>query len=79
MHRRLIDFISDTEERITIFKDRVHVINYTKILSLEDERISFLTKEKRFVIKGKNLVVIRLLEDEMLIKGEIMGIEVSSV
>lgn len=78
MFNRLKKYINDTEFRLTVFADRVHVMNFLQIISLEDERISFLTTSGRIIIKGKNLCLNKLLDDEVLISGNIMNVEVDS-
>ena len=76
MLNRLNEYINDNEFRLTVFSDRVHVMNFLNIVSLEEERISFLTSKGRVIIKGKNLCLNKLLDDEVLISGTIMNIEV---
>lgn len=76
MLNRIKDYINDKEFRMTIFTDRVHIINYLKILSLEESRISFLTNKGRVIIKGNNLCLNKLLDDEVLISGNVSSIEV---
>ncbi len=76
MLNRLKEYINDNEFRLTVFSDRVHVMNFLNIFSLEEERISFLTSKGRVIIKGKNLCLNKLLDDEVLISGTIMNIEV---
>lgn len=76
MLNRLKEYINDNEFRLTVFSDRVHVMNFLNIVSLEEERISFLTNKGRVIIKGKNLCLNKLLDDEVLISGTIMNIEV---
>lgn len=76
MLNRLKEYINDNEFRLTVFDDRVHVINFLNIVSLEEERISFITNKGRVIIKGKNLCLNKLLYDEVLISGTIMNIEV---
>lgn len=78
MFNRVKDYINDEEFRLTIFDDRIHIINYLKIISLETERISILTKNSRIIIKGINLCLNKLLDDEILISGKINNIEVDS-
>ena len=75
MLNRLKEYINDNEFRLTVFSDRVHVMNFLNIVSLEEERISFLTSKGRVIIKGKNLCLNKLLDDEVLISGTIMNIE----
>ena len=76
MFQNMYEYIKDLEFRFTVYSDRIHVINYKKILILEDKRISFTSDDKRIVIKGKNLVLNKLLEQEILILGNILSIEV---
>ena len=73
---KLKDYINDKEFRLTLFNDRIYVVNYLKIIALEDERISFLTSDSRIVIKGTNLCLNKLLEDEVLISGVVSSIGV---
>lgn len=76
MIEKIREYISDTEFRITIFYDRIYIVNYKEILSLEDERISFLTDKGRVIIKGTNLTLNKLLDKEVLISGRVLDIEV---
>lgn len=76
MFNRVKEYINDNEFRLTIFEDRVYAINYLKIISLEDERISFLTVKGKIVIKGRNLRLSKLLDDEVLISGYVTNVEV---
>ena len=76
MLNRLKDYINDKEFRMTIFTDRIHIINYLQILSIEDERIAFLTNKGRIIIKGNNLCLNKLLDDEVLVSGFVSNIEV---
>lgn len=76
MLSRVKDYILDQEFRITIFSNRVLAINFIKILSLEEEMVSFSTNYGKIVIKGKKFTLIRLLETEVLINGIVEHVEV---
>ena len=76
MLNRIKDYINDKEFRMTIFTDRIHIINYLQILSIEDERVVFLTNKGRIIIKGNNLCLNKLLDDEVLVSGFVSNIEV---
>lgn len=76
MLNRVKDYIKDNEFRLTLFDDRVYVVNYIEIISLEEERISFLKAKGRVVIKGKNLSLNKMLDKEALVSGEVLTIEV---
>ncbi len=77
MINRIRQYIKDDEFRLTVFSDRLHVVNYVEMLSLSSDRISFLTDKFRIVIKGRNLTVNKLLDKEVLILGVILSVEVN--
>lgn len=76
MLSRVKDYILDREFRLTLLEHRFFAINFSKILSLEETRVSFLTSYGRVVVKGKDFVLQRLLEEEVLVGGEVDGVEV---
>jgi len=79
MFDRVKNYIVDNEFRLTLYVDMLHMINYTKIVSLEENRIVILSRIKRIIITGEQLHLNKLLDDELLIKGNIKNIEVENV
>lgn len=75
MLRNLRTFINDNEWYINIYDGKVNVVNYDDVILLEDNRISIKYKKGTIIIKGENLSVNKLLENEMLIIGKIKSIE----
>lgn len=76
MFERVDKFFNDREFRFTIYEDKIHIINFKRIISLEANNISFQSNKHKIHIMGSNLVVRRLLEEEILISGNISKIEV---
>lgn len=76
MLKEINNYINDKEFRINIFKDKINIVNYENIISLEDSFISLLTTDNKIIIKGKNLVLLKILEKELLIKGKLKSLEV---
>ena len=76
MLSKVKDYILDNEFRITLFEDRILIVNFIKILSLEESRVSISTGYGRMVIKGREFTLNRLLEHEVLISGTIDTVEV---
>lgn len=68
---QISEFILDSNFRITIFEDKINIINYNNIDIFENDRIVVNNKIK---IIGKNLSIVKLLADELLIKGEILKV-----
>lgn len=71
----LRNYISDVEFRVNLYKDKVHIVNYTKIVTIEKSRISIRHSSGMVIIKGKDLALKKLLDDEILIKGIINSVE----
>ena len=72
-------YFNDLEFRYTVYSDMLHIINYTKILSLEDNRVSIQAKNKRIVFKGDKFILKKLLDNEVLIRGVVLGVEVNDI
>ena len=71
----LRNYISDVEFRVNLYKDKVHIVNYTKIVTIEKSRISIGYSSGMLIIKGNDLALKKLLDDEILIKGIINSVE----
>ena len=70
------NYINDKEFKFTVYENKIHIINFNKIITLEDNYISLLSTNKKINIKGLNLVLVKLVDNELLIKGNISNIEV---
>lgn len=79
MIKNVYEYVRDNEFRFTVFSDRIHVINYKRIISLQDDDISFLGDDKKIVVKGKGLTLNKMLDDEVLILGSVTKVEVFNV
>ena len=76
MLRDVYEYVKDEEFRFTVFSNRVHVMNYIKIISLQSDIISFTGLNRKVIIKGSGLILNKLLDEELLIVGNIRSIEV---
>lgn len=76
MLRKIYEYIKDDEFRYTIYDDRIHIVNYGMINSLSSEEVLIKGSNKRIKVKGRGLVLNRLLNNEALIIGEVSNIEV---
>lgn len=76
MSNFISNYINDKEFRFTVYDNKIHIINFNKIITLEDNYISLLSINKKINIKGLNLVLLKLIDNELLVKGKITNIEV---
>lgn len=68
-------YLLEEEFRINIVKGQINIINYESIGHFDSTKVMIHYDGKTLVIKGKNLVVSRLMVDEVLVSGEIDSLE----
>ena len=61
--------------KITFFSNNMDILNYKKLVSIKDDEIIILSASKKIIISGNNLVIIKLVKDELLIEGVIENIK----
>lgn len=70
MNLNIKDFLFDKKFKITIYDDVINIVNYEKIITLEETRISLMSSSKIITIKGEGLIIRKMLENEVLITGK---------
>ncbi|MDD4035887.1 MAG: YabP/YqfC family sporulation protein [Bacilli bacterium] len=73
---RVIDYIDDKEIKITVYTNKLHILNYLEIVNFDEKKITIKYNKGLIVVKGKNLMISKLLNDETLIIGTIKAIEI---
>ena len=76
MFRKIHNYLIDDVFRFTVFKDGIHLFNYKEILSLKNNNIVI---RGDFIIEvfGNNLVLNKMLDNEVFISGVIRNIKIS--
>jgi sporulation protein YqfC len=72
---KLTDYIYDKDMSIHIYHNRLNIVNYKEISNFSSNKITITYSDGVITISGKNLVVSKLLGNEVLISGEIKQIE----
>lgn len=75
MIKNLRSIVYDEIFKIIILKNKINIINYLDILIFEDELIQIQSKEGLIKIKGTNLTINKLYNNELLIEGNIKSVE----
>lgn len=75
MFKDIKEYVLDNEFRVNLYKDKVNVVNYIDIITIEKTRISLTFKDGVLVIKGYNLLLKKMLDNEVLICGSIKSLE----
>lgn len=67
-------YLIDNQYKITITNNYLNIINYQEIIDFSNKEISIRHNEGITIIKGNNLVVSKMQDEELLIKGDIKSI-----
>jgi sporulation protein YqfC len=69
------NYLLEEEFKINILNNKINVINYTDITGFNSNEVIIKHKHGEVIIKGSDLIITRLLIDEVLILGNIKNIE----
>ncbi len=72
--RALSDYVNDKNFSIVYKNNKLDIINYSKILDFSDTKISVNYLDNTYIITGTNLVISKMMEEELLITGNIESI-----
>ena len=75
MIKKIVNYIKDSSFKINYINNSVNVVNFDKILDLKDDIITITKENKVILIKGIDLKLTKLLDNEVLITGQINKIE----
>ncbi len=76
MFKKLKDYILETEFKLTLLDGKVDIVNYMDIDHFDDNKIIIRYSKGTVIIKGEDLIISKLLTDEILILGKIKGLEI---
>lgn len=75
MFRELKNILNDSTFKIVIFKDKIYLNNYEDILVFEDTYLLVKTVHYLVKIKGENLTISKLENNEIAISGLFKSVE----
>lgn len=68
-------YFLEEQFQLIYLQNQIDIINYQEIDSFDEEKIRIRYKEGVLVVVGHNLSISKLLDDEILIRGDIEKIE----
>ncbi len=68
-------FILESEFSIHIYQNKVSVVNYQSIGHFDSKKVSIYYNQGEIIIHGEQLVVSKLMQEEILISGTIKTVE----
>lgn len=76
MFHKILNYVKCEKLDVRLKKDHIYIENYKQILIMEENNITIDCKDFILKIKGKNLIISRLENQAVSIKGEIISLEV---
>ena len=73
---RLNNYIEDKKFKLIYEDNLIDIINYTRLITIENNYVSLYINNKKIIIKGKKLILKKLLDNELLLNGEVTSLEV---
>lgn len=74
---KLDRYLEDKTYKLILKNNKLDVINYNEIIDFTSHNISIKCSNKIINIEGRNLVVSKMLDDEILICGDIINIRIN--
>lgn len=71
------NLLSDKEFKIICFKNKVNINNYLEIIDFNSNTIKIKYQDGACIVNGNNLCVTKLLDNEILIEGTIISLNLS--
>ena len=68
-------FLYDKDYFINIYENVVYVFNYLDLLSFSDQEIDLQLEQFKIKINGNNLIIVKMMEKEILVKGNIESLK----
>lgn len=75
--KKLNNYLEDNQYKIIIKDKQVNIINYDEIIDFTLNKISIRHSNKIITIEGNELYIIKMVEDEVLISGNITNIRIN--
>ena len=69
-------YISDDLFRVIITNYYVDIVNYDEIIDFSSKEVSVKYDRGVVVVKGDDLVVSKMMDDEVLIKGNVKSVNI---
>jgi len=78
---KLIDkmdrYLFEKDYKITIKNNCLDISNYDEIIDFSLTKISIRCQSKKIIIEGRNLIITKMFDNEVLIKGYINNLSIN--
>lgn len=73
---KLDRYLNENEYKLILDNNRLNIVNYEEIIDFSLSNIKVKLKDKIVSIEGRNLVINKMVDNEILITGNITNISI---
>jgi len=74
---KLDRFLEDKSYKINIKENQVNILNFEEVLDFSTGQISLRCNKKTIIVEGKNLIISKMIDEEILITGMILNVRIN--
>ena len=74
---KLDRYLEDRNYEIIIKDNSINIINFKEIIDFYTTKISLRCENKIINVEGKNLIISKMLDDELLVTGNISNLRIN--
>lgn len=74
---KLDRYLENKNYEFIIKENQINIINFKEIIDFSIDKISLRCENKLIIIEGKNLIISKMLDEEVLITGTINNIRIN--
>lgn len=75
LFNKLDRYLVDNGYKVTIIKGEIHIVNYVEIVDFSSNRVVVKYSDGITILSGSDLVVSKMMDDELLITGKLKSVE----
>jgi len=75
MFNKITNYFKNEDYSLCIKENKIYIDNYESLIDIDESNLSVLVKGKKIKIYGKNLIINKLVEKELLISGIIERVD----
>lgn len=79
MLKSLNRFIRNKDFYLNYWNNQININNFIEILVLEDDKVVLSIPSGKLVVRGSNIMITKLLDNEILLTGDFSSIDIGDL
>lgn len=74
---KLNGYLFEKDYKIIIKDNYLNIVNYDEIIDFSLTKVIIRCQTKNIVLEGRNLIIVKMLDNEVLVKGTITNLNIN--